>query len=146
MHDFWLWFTIGLQHILDVNGYDHICYVTALAVLFPINEWRKLLVLVTAFTIGHSLTLAISVLNVISLPQKLIECLIPVTIIATCIYNVFSAKNPPKRVSLNYFLALIFGLIHGMGFSYLLKSLLGREESRVGPLFSFNVGLRQDNW
>jgi hypothetical protein len=141
MNNFSLWFTTGLQHILDLNGYDHICYVTALTVLFPSREWKKLLILITAFTIGHSITLAISVLNVISLPQKLIECLIPITIITTCIYNVISVKTPPKGVSFNYVLALTFGFIHGMGFSYLLKSLLGREESIVGPLFSFNVGL-----
>jgi hypothetical protein len=141
MHDFSLWFTTGLQHILDFNGYDHICYVTALTVLFPPQEWKKLLMLVTAFTIGHSLTLALSVLNIISPPQKIIECLIPLTILLTCMFNIKSYKNPPKGVSLTYFLALTFGFIHGMGFSYLLKSLLGREENIVGPLFSFNVGL-----
>src|ERR1700751_2770888 len=141
MHDFWLWFTTGLQHILDLNGYDHICYVTALTVLFPTHEWKKLLILITAFTIGHSLTLALSVLNLISPSQKLIECLIPITIILTCLYNIKSFKNPPKGVSVNYILALTFGFIHGMGFSYLLKSLLGREESIIGTLFSFNIGL-----
>jgi hypothetical protein len=141
MHDFWLWFTTGLQHILDLNGYDHICYVTVLTVLFPPQEWKKLLILITAFTIGHSLTLALSVLNLISPPQKLIECLIPITIILTCLYNIKSYKNPPKGVLINYILALTFGFIHGMGFSYLLKSLLGREESIIGPLFSFNIGL-----
>ena len=141
MHNSWLWFSTGLQHILDFNGYDHICYVTALTVLFPVQEWKKLLVLVTAFTIGHSLTLALSVLNFISPPQKIIECLIPITIIATCVYNLISVKNPPKGVSFNYVLALIFGFIHGMGFSYLLKSLLGKEESIMAPLFSFNIGL-----
>ena len=101
MHDFWLWFGTGLQHILDLNGYDHICYVAALTVMFSKQEWKKLLVLVTAFTIGHSLTLALSVLNFISPPQKIIECLIPITIIATCLVNIKSQKNPPKGVSLN---------------------------------------------
>ncbi|MGZ3902549.1 MAG: HupE/UreJ family protein [Bacteroidia bacterium] len=141
MHDFGLWFTTGMQHILDLNGYDHICYVAALTVMYPVSEWRKLLVLITAFTIGHSLTLALSVTNVISLPQKIIECLIPLTIILTCLYNIKTYKNPPKRVSPTYILALTFGFIHGMGFSYLLKSLLGREENLIGPLFSFNTGL-----
>jgi ABC-type antimicrobial peptide transport system permease subunit len=141
MHDFWLWFSIGLQHILDLSGYDHICYIVALTVVFPISEWRKLLVLITAFTIGHSLTLALSTLNIISPKQELIECLIPLTILATCIYNIIMRKKPLKTVTLNYFFAFSFGLIHGMGFSYLLKSLLGREESIIGPLFSFNIGL-----
>jgi hypothetical protein len=141
MGDFWLWFSTGLQHILDMNGYDHICYVTALTVSFPVKEWRKLLVLITAFTLGHSLTLALSVMQVISPPQKITEILIPITILATCIYNILSVKNPPKGVSLNYFLALTFGFIHGMGFSYLLRSLLGKEENISAPLFYFNVGI-----
>ncbi|MGZ3861619.1 MAG: HupE/UreJ family protein [Bacteroidia bacterium] len=141
MSDFSLWFATGIQHILDLNGYDHICYIAALTVMYPLYEWKKLLVLVTAFTIGHSLTLALSVTNVISPPQKVIECLIPLTIIVTCLYNIKNRKNPPKRVSPAYILALTFGFIHGMGFSYLLKSLLGREENLIGPLFSFNTGL-----
>ncbi len=141
MHDFWLWFSTGLQHILDFYGYDHICYVTALTVLFQISEWKKLLVLITAFTIGHSLTLFLSTINVISIPQKVIECLIPLTILISCIYNIVIRNNLSKRVSFNYVLALIFGFIHGMGFSYLLKSLLGRQESIIAPLFSFNLGL-----
>jgi hypothetical protein len=141
MGDFWLWFSTGLQHILDINGYDHICYVAVLTVLFRPQEWRKLLVLTTAFTIGHSLTLALSTLNIVILPQSLIECLIPVTILFTCLFNIITLNNPPKRVTINYSLALIFGLVHGMGFSYLLKSLLGREESITGPLLYFNIGL-----
>src|ERR1700739_3882344 len=100
MHDFWIWFTTGLQHILDFAGYDHICYVTALTVLFPLSEWKKLLVLVTAFTICHAITLALSVLNFISPPQKIIECLIPLTILTSCVYNISIRNNPPKRFSL----------------------------------------------
>ena len=141
MSDFWLWFGTGLQHILDLNGYDHICYVAALAVLFPLNEWKKLLVLVTAFTIGHSLTLALSTLNFISPPQKIIECLIPLTILATCVHNLILRNNLPKKMIFNYAMALFFGFIHGMGFSYMLKSLLGKEENILGPLFSFNIGI-----
>ena len=141
MNDFWLWFTTGFHHILDWNGYDHICYVTCLTVLFPLNEWKKLLVLITAFTIGHSLTLALSVLHIISLPQKLIECLIPITILITCVYNIYSRNKKLKSLTFNYSMALFFGFIHGMGFSYLLKSLLGREGTIVGPVFSFNIGL-----
>ena len=141
MNDFTLWFSIGFEHILDWQGYDHICYVVVLSILFPSSEWKKLLVLVTAFTIGHSLTLALSTLSIIKPPHKLIEILIPVTILLTCVFNIVKRNKPVKAISFNYVLALFFGLIHGMGFSYLLKSMLGREESIVGPLFSFNVGL-----
>jgi hypothetical protein len=120
----------------------------ALCVLFSVNEWKKLLVLVTAFTIGHSLTLAISALNIFTIKQSVIEVLIPVTILFTCIVNLFyknrlnsSSRNQSKNYSFNYVLALLFGFIHGMGFSYLLRSMLGKEESVVFPLLSFNLGL-----
>jgi hypothetical protein len=141
MSDFSLWFTTGLQHILDWNGYDHICYVLVLAVSFPPREWKKLFGLITAFTIGHSITLALSVLDILKVPQTIIEILIPLTILITCVYTIVRREQVNKTISLNYFLALFFGFIHGMGFSYLLKSMLGREQSIVSPLFSFNIGL-----
>ncbi|HXD93346.1 MAG TPA: HupE/UreJ family protein [Bacteroidia bacterium] len=141
MNDFWLWFTTGFRHIIDWNGYDHICYIVCLAVLFPLQQWRQLLVLITAFTLGHSLTLALSTLHIISPPQKMVECLIPITILSTAAYNIYSRNKKVKSFAFNYMMALMFGFIHGMGFSYLLKSLLGKEGNIIGPLFSFNIGL-----
>lgn len=146
MQEFWIWFSTGLAHILDWNGYDHILYVMALCVMFSSKEWRRLLVLITAFTIGHSLTLAASVTGLITVKQYYIELLIPITIITTCIVNIVFVKqnkdsDKNKSYHLNYLLALIFGFVHGMGFSYLLKSMLGHEESIVFPLLSFNLGL-----
>jgi hypothetical protein len=148
MNEFGLWFGTGLQHILDWNGYDHILYVISLCVLFSVNEWKKLLVLVTAFTIGHSFTLAISIMNILTIKQSYIETLIPLTIILTCISNLYfrrrikeARRNNENNYRFNYVLALFFGFIHGMGFSYLLKSMLGKEESILFPLLSFNLGL-----
>lgn len=156
MNDFWIWFSTGFQHILDWNGYDHILYVVALCVLFTFKDWKKLLVLVTAFTIGHSLTLAMSALDMVAVKQSLIEVLIPLTIMSTCIINILYRRFVPIAIGtaqrdvlienkinykLNYTLALVFGFIHGMGFSYLLKSMLGKEENIVFPLLSFNLGL-----
>ncbi len=150
MNDFWIWFSTGFQHILDWNGYDHILYVISLCVLFVAKDWRKLLILVTAFTIGHSLTLAMSVLDVLVIKQSYIELLIPLTIMSTCIVNIlFRRFDSAQRdrngnnssYKINYSLALVFGFIHGMGFSYLLKSMLGHEENVVFPLLSFNLGL-----
>ncbi|MBA4240368.1 MAG: HupE / UreJ protein [Sphingobacteriaceae bacterium] len=146
MNDFWIWFSTGFQHILDWNGYDHILYVISLCVLFTAKDWKKLLVLVTAFTIGHSLTLAMSVLDVLVVKQSYIELLIPLTIMSTCIVNIFSRKKIDAtrnigNFKINYSLALVFGFIHGMGFSYLLKSMLGEEENTLFPLLSFNLGL-----
>ena len=146
MNDFWIWFSTGFDHILDWNGYDHILYVVALCVLFSVKDWKKLLILITAFTIGHSLTLAMSALDIIVVKQSIIETLIPLTIMSTCIINILyrnkleTSKNN-INYSLNYTIALIFGFIHGMGFSYLLKSMLGKEENTVFPLLSFNLGL-----
>lgn len=148
MNDFWIWFSTGLQHILDVNGYDHILYIISLCILFSFNKWRNLFILVTAFTIGHSLTLAFSVLDIIAIKQAYIETLIPFTILLTCLINIcvrrFGADQQElkdKTYQLIYILALLFGFIHGMGFSYLLKSMLGKEENIVFPLLSFNIGL-----
>ena len=149
MNEFWLWFNTGTEHILDWNGYDHILYVMALCVLFSVKEWKKLLLLITAFTIGHSLTLAVSVLNIFKIEQNVIETLIPITILFTCIVNLYyNRMNSVQRdhrnarnYTFNYVLALLFGFIHGMGFSYMLRSMLGKEESVVFPLLSFNLGL-----
>jgi hypothetical protein len=106
------------------------------------NEWQKILILVTAFTIGHSMTLALSTLNWISFPVALIELLIPITILITSLANfTISSSKTPSKYPVIYYLALFFGLIHGLGFSNYLKMLLGKEESILGPLFSFNLGL-----
>jgi hypothetical protein len=146
MNEFWLWFNTGTEHILDINGYDHIIYIIALCAQFYFTDWKKLILIVTAFTIGHSITLAFSVLNLIVIKQIYVEVLIPLTIIITCLINILNRnssrinKNQSNFYS-NYFLALFFGFIHGMGFSYLLKSMLGKEESILFPLFSFNLGI-----
>lgn len=148
MNEFWLWFSTGIEHILDWHGYDHILYVMALCVIFSYKQWKPLLILVTAFTIGHSLTLAASVMQIFTVRQAWIEVLIPLTILLTCIVNIASRNKFNARdgraapgYRLNYFFALLFGFIHGMGFSYLLKSMLGKEESLVFPLLCFNLGL-----
>jgi hypothetical protein len=116
--------------------------------LFSVNQWKNLLILVTSFTIGHSCTLAISTFNIFTIKQNYIEVLISLTIILTCLVNIryrFLVSSPIDKKNNNYWfnyaLALVFGLIHGMGFSYLLKSMLGKENSIIIPLFSFNIGL-----
>ena len=142
MQDFWLYFQLGRDHIADWKGYDHILFVTALCLRYLLKDWKKVLVLVTAFTIGHSITLALSVLNYVSISRDWIEFLIPVTIVVTALSNVWQKDFQFKtRFPLIYFFALFFGLIHGLGFSNYLKSLLGHETNIVGELFAFNIGL-----
>lgn len=140
--DFSIWFSTGLQHIADWQGYDHILYLLALCGTFQFHLWKKMLVLITAFTIGHSLTLALSVSNLLVIETKYIEFLIPITILTTCVYTLLNLKKWDNvNFKPNYFLTLFFGFIHGMGFSYLLKSLLGTQENIIFPLLAFNLGL-----
>ncbi|MDP6907920.1 MAG: HupE/UreJ family protein [Flavobacteriales bacterium] len=128
---------LGFEHITDLNGYDHMLFLLALCAAYRYSDWKKILVLVTAFTVGHSITLALSVLNIIPVNSVWIEFLIPVTILATAINNLFSRKE--KVAGATYLMALAFGLIHGMGFSNYLRSLLGDE--LLLPLLSFNLGI-----
>jgi len=143
METFRLYFQLGTQHILDIRGYDHILFVIALTTIYQVKDWGKVLVLVTAFTIGHSITLALATIRVINLNAQLIEFLIPVTIFVTAMSNML--RNRPeqntKRIQMNYWLALFFGLVHGLGFSNYLKSLLGKDTSILTQLLAFNVGL-----
>lgn len=143
MDQFLTYFEVGFKHIVSRNlGVDHILFIVALAVRYQFTDWRKLLILVTAFTIGHSITLALSVFNVVNYSIAWIEFLIPVTIVITAISNWFVKKFTFKaRFPLIYFFALFFGLIHGLGFSNYLKSMLGKDSSVIWELFSFNVGL-----
>ena len=143
MSTFTLYFNLGFTHILDVNGYDHILFVVALCALYTVSDWKRVLIIVTAFTIGHSITLALATLDIIPINPALIEFLIPVTIFITAVSNIFRKQSGIRQqgVQMNYAFALIFGLIHGMGFSNYLQSLLGRDESIVTQLLAFNLGL-----
>lgn len=147
MTEFELYLRLGFEHISDLNGYDHILFVIALAAVYPLREWKHLLILVTAFTIGHSVTLALSTLGWVDVDADLIETLIPITIFVTAAINIAEcfAKDPEKALQrdwrFKYGLAIGFGLIHGLGFSNYLRAILGGEQSLVLPLFSFNVGL-----
>jgi len=142
MSEFWLYFDLGTEHILDIKGYDHILFVISLCVLYSIVDWKKVLILVTAFTIGHSITLALATLGIITMDLRLIEFLIPVTIFITAVSNLFSSETVERsKVQINYIYASFFGLIHGMGFSSYLKSLLGSDTSIFTQLFAFNLGI-----
>lgn len=142
MSDFSIFFPMGIEHITDLNGIDHILFIGALCLRYVISDWKKLLVLITAFTIGHSITLALSTLNIIEVPQVWTEFFIAVTIVITAFSNCFVKDFKYKsKYPVIYFFALIFGLIHGLGFSTLLKSMLGKDQSIVVQLLAFNLGL-----
>jgi hypothetical protein len=141
MSDFGFYFSLGWEHIVSWGALDHQLFILALAAIYLLKDWRQVLVLVTAFTIGHSLTLALTVLNIIRFPSVWVEFLIPCTIIVTAITNLFQKSFTPRSIRINYFLALFFGLIHGMGFANKLRYILAEDQSIGWSLFGFNVGL-----
>ena len=141
MEEFKTWFLVGFDHILNVAALDHILFVLALVVVYKPNMIKQIVILITAFTIGHSITLIISALDLITYDQKVIEFAIPLTIVLTSFNNIVNRKKEIKKaVNSNYVIALIFGLIHGLGFANYLKALLF-EGNIVMELFSFNVGI-----
>lgn len=142
MGQFQLYFQLGIQHILDIKGFDHILFVVALCAIYITRDWKKILILVTAFTIGHSITLALATLKLVKVDSAWVEFLIPTTIAITAVSNIFKPKPSSGRgIQINYLFALFFGLIHGLGFSNYLRSLLGKEASLFEPLLAFNLGL-----
>ncbi|GLC24802.1 HupE/UreJ family protein [Roseisolibacter agri] len=156
--EFLAYLRLGVAHIADLAGYDHILFVAALTGGYTLGAWRRLLVLVTAFTVGHSVTLALATLRLVTVDAPLIEVLIPATILVTSLASIVLARRPdesrpwrrsgwrgadggPRGGPLLYLLALGFGLIHGLGFSTYLRALLGAESSIAMPLLAFNLGL-----
>ncbi len=144
MSEFQAYLTLGFAHITALNGYDHILFVVALCAVYSFQEWQKVLILVTAFTIGHSVTLALSAFGIISFQKDVVELLIPITIFITAVGNYFQNSKGELSLSANkmrYVLAAGFGLIHGMGFSTYLRSLLGGIDGITVSLLAFNIGL-----
>jgi len=132
---------LGFKHITDLGAMDHILFLLALAAIYRPRDWRKALWVITAFTVGHSITLGLAVTGAITLPMALIEFLIPVTIVATCIENILVAdrERAPWRGRYRPVFAGVFGLVHGAGFANYLRDLFA---DRIAlPLFGFNIGI-----
>jgi len=141
MSDFPFYFRFGWQHIISRDALDHQLFILALAAIYIIKDWKQVLILVTAFTIGHSITLFLSVKEIVTIKSNWVEFLIPCTIVITAITNLFQKKFTPKSIRINYFLALFFGLIHGLGFANNIRMALASDQSLGWGLFGFNLGL-----
>lgn len=141
MADFNLYFGLGIEHILTWDALDHILFVSALCLRYRFTDWRKVAIMVTAFTIGHSITLVLSVLGYFKMPVDWIEFMIPLTIAGTALNNLFyqSGKSTGK-LPLIYFFALFFGMIHGLAYANLLLDLEGGE-NLGSHLLAFNLGI-----
>jgi hypothetical protein len=141
MGDFGFYFGLGWEHIISKEALDHQLFIAALAAIYLLKDWKQVLILVTAFTIGHSLTLFLSVKDIFRLPSGLVEFLIPVTIVITAFSNLFQKTFTARSIRINYFLALLFGLIHGMGFANAIRFIMAEDQNLGWSLFGFNVGL-----
>lgn len=143
MNAFGFYIRLGFEHISNLAGYDHILFLVVLCAVYRIEQWRKILVLVTAFTIGHSVTLAFASLDLFSIPSNIIKFLIPLTIFITALHNVLRSTTIETSANMgrNYLMALFFGFIHGMDFSNYFKALLMDASDIVTPLLGFNIGI-----
>ncbi len=141
MSTFRAYLEIGLNHITDIQGYDHILFIIALCATYSLRDIKNILIMVTAFTLGHSVTLVLAALDIIPVNSFWVELLIPITIIITSLYNMLPSAGTSRFDRFKYLMAVGFGLIHGLGFSSFFKVMLGRESEIVTPLFAFNVGL-----
>ncbi len=142
MDDFIMYVKMGLNHVLDFQAYDHILFLIVLAVVFSFNQWKKVVWLITFFTIGHTITLTLAAYGVLHVRMDVVEFLIPVTIFITGLFNVLRAKKASAgKENLNLIFALFFGLIHGLGFSSYFKMMIGKEEDKLLPLLEFALGI-----
>jgi hypothetical protein len=141
MQDFLFYLNLGWEHIISLDALDHQLFVLALIAVYSYNDWKKILILVTAFTIGHSITLALSILDVFRVPSDWVEFLIPLTIVLTSLDNIIMKNQKQTLMRANYYLALIFGLVHGMGFANTARVMIAKSQSIALPLLGFNIGL-----
>jgi hypothetical protein len=144
MSEFWLYFEIGLKHVLDWNGYDHVLFLIALTVPYAFKDWKRVLILVSLFTLGHTLALLLSVYGVVVIKANLVEFLIPITILIVALFDLFTAGKSEKKESITFvaFITTFFGIIHGLGFSNYFKTILpGNSSEKLLPLLEFALGI-----
>jgi hypothetical protein len=144
MSEFWIYFQIGLKHVLDIRAYDHVLFLIALMIPYGFKDWKRILLLVSVFTIGHTLALLLSIFGIIAVKANIVEFLIPITILVTAIFHLFTAGKASKNESVNliFFVTLFFGIIHGLGFSNYFRTILGgTATSKLVPLLEFALGI-----
>ena len=141
MNDFLFYLNLGWEHIISLDALDHQLFVLVLVAVFVIKDWKNIFWIITAFTIGHSITLALSVFDIVRAPAKWVEFLIPLTIVITAFDNILMRNRPNNLMKMNFYLALFFGLIHGMGFANTARMMIANEQHIFLPLLGFNIGL-----
>lgn len=144
MSEFWIYFNTGLRHVLDINAYDHVLFLIALTIPYAFKDWKRVLLLVTLFTVGHTMSLLLSVYGFVQIKVNLVEFLIPITILITAVFHLFTAGKNSKKESISFiaFVTLFFGIIHGLGFSNYFNTILpGNSSDKLLPLLEFALGI-----
>ena len=144
MSEFLTYFNIGLRHVLDINAYDHVLFLITLVTPYAFKDWKRVLILVSLFTLGHTLSLLLSVYGIVIIKASLIEFLIPITILTTALFHLFTAGKSGKNESITFvaMVTLFFGIIHGLGFSNYFKAILpGSASDKLVPLLEFALGI-----
>ncbi|MEW4923386.1 HupE/UreJ family protein [Algibacter sp. 2305UL17-15] len=143
LDDFLFNVELGAKHVLDINAYDHILFLMVLTIPYIFRDWKRVLLLVSVFTVGHSLSLGLAAYNIVTVSGVLVEFLIPITILVVAIFNVFTAGKGAKkeRIGILFFTTLFFGLIHGLGFAREFKMLLGDSKQKLVLLLEFALGI-----
>lgn len=143
LDDFWFYVTYGVEHVLDIKAYDHVLFLAVLTVPYMFKDWKRVFVLVSMFTLGHTMSLLLSAYGVVTFAAKVVEFLIPVTILIVALYNVFTSGKRSKsdKVGVLFFSTLFFGLIHGFGFAREFRMLIGKAENKLLPLLEFALGI-----
>lgn len=143
LEDFWFNVEYGINHVLDINGYDHVLFLIVLTVPYIFNNWKRVLLLVSVFTLGHTLSLILAAYGVVSVNGQLVEFLIPITILIVALFNVFTAGKggQKERSGVLFFSTLFFGLVHGLGFAREFQILVGRADNKLVTLLEFALGI-----
>lgn len=144
MSDFWIYFEMGLKHILNIYTYNHILFLIILVVPFSFKDWKRILLLITLFTLANAIALLLAISGTVAIKSNVVELLIPATILIIAVFNLFMAGKSGKNESLNlvFFITLFFGIVHGLGFSNFFKSTLnGSTTSKLLQLSEFSLGI-----
>lgn len=143
MSDFWIYFTIGLKHMWNILAYNDVLFLLALTVPYEFKSWKRILILISLFTAGHTLALMLSVFNIITIKVNIVAFIIPILILITALYNILSSGKSSKRENIT-FIAIVtslFGIIHGLGFANYFNNLLsGKPTDKLLPLFESSLG------
>lgn len=143
LENFWFNVEYGINHVLDINAYDHVLFLIVLTVPYLFKDWKRVFLLVSTFTLGHTLSLILATYGVVSVNGSLVEFLIPITILIVALFNVFTAgKGAQKeKVGVLFFSTLFFGLVHGLGFAREFQMMVGKSDNKIITLLEFALGI-----